>query len=361
MSVEKRNGYWCFRTRIEKNNSFSNKRIGKYKTKKEAQIAELRYKANIDNIANTSVTLNEVLELYIKDKRTSVKEVTIYDINKKYRLHIEPTFGTTTMNKLNLLNIKAWQNNLFDKGYKNSQLRNIQILFNSIIKYAIKHDIINKNPFDKLKYITRIESKDEMQFFTYEQYLIFEKYIPDITFYKLALITLYYTGLRVGELQALTWNDYKDNNLFIHSTFDNKLKKVSNTTKTTVNRYVLLTDNIIELLDNLKFEFSQYKDFDNTKFIFGYYDPISHKSLTNYKNYAISAANEDNHKLPKIRIHDLRHSHVSLLKNNGFSSFEIAKRVGNTEREINETYAHLFNEKQIEMKDKLNNIINKNK
>ena len=55
----------------------------------------------------------------------------------------------------------------------------------------------------------------------------------------------------------------------------------------------------------------------------------------------------------KIRIHDLRHSHVSLLIDMGFSALAIADRVGHESIEITYRYAHLFPSKQAEMAEKL--------
>lgn len=55
----------------------------------------------------------------------------------------------------------------------------------------------------------------------------------------------------------------------------------------------------------------------------------------------------------RIRIHDLRHSHVSFLIEKGFSAVAIAERVGHESIDITYRYAHLFPTKQTEMADKL--------
>ena len=55
----------------------------------------------------------------------------------------------------------------------------------------------------------------------------------------------------------------------------------------------------------------------------------------------------------RIRIHDLRHSHISLLIDQGFSVVGIADRVGHESIDITYNYAHLFPSKQTEMADKL--------
>ena len=58
----------------------------------------------------------------------------------------------------------------------------------------------------------------------------------------------------------------------------------------------------------------------------------------------------------RIRIHDLRHSHISLLIEMGFSAVAIADRVGHESIDITYHYAHLFPSTQNEMASKLNDI-----
>ena len=60
--------------------------------------------------------------------------------------------------------------------------------------------------------------------------------------------------------------------------------------------------------------------------------------------------------MKRIRIHDLRHSHVSLLIELGFSAVAIADRVGHESIEITYRYAHLFPSKQAEMANKLSEL-----
>lgn len=224
MSVEKRNGYWYFRRKVidPVTNEVNHKRFGKWKTKREAQIAETKFLANQDNYTVTSATLNEVFELYKKEKQTSVKEVTMYDMNSRYKTHIEAYLGNIPMVNIKTHTIKNWQLERFNAIKSNNYFQSIQILLKSIFSYALDHDIIYTNPFKKVKLMTKIEPKKEMKYLTFEQFQVFESYLEDEQFYKEALITLYYTGLRLGELQALTWNDYKGDTLYIHKTYNNK-------------------------------------------------------------------------------------------------------------------------------------------
>ena len=60
--------------------------------------------------------------------------------------------------------------------------------------------------------------------------------------------------------------------------------------------------------------------------------------------------------IQRIRIHDLRHSHISLLIDMGFSAVAIADRVGHESIDITYQYAHLFPSKQTEMADRLDDL-----
>ena len=62
----------------------------------------------------------------------------------------------------------------------------------------------------------------------------------------------------------------------------------------------------------------------------------------------------------RIRIHDLRHSYISLLIDMGFTALAIAERVGHESIDITYRYAHLFPTRQVEMADKLDLLKNEN-
>ncbi len=61
--------------------------------------------------------------------------------------------------------------------------------------------------------------------------------------------------------------------------------------------------------------------------------------------------------IPRIRIHDLRHSHVSLLIDMGFSPHLIAERIGDTVQMVNRTYGHLYPDRHGEVAEQLERMI----
>ena len=63
----------------------------------------------------------------------------------------------------------------------------------------------------------------------------------------------------------------------------------------------------------------------------------------------------------RIRIHDLRHSHVSMLIHMGFSAVAIATRMGHESQDITYRYAHLFPDVQDDMANSLQGISDERK
>ena len=95
--------------------------------------------------------------------------------------------------------------------------------------------------------------------------------------------------------------------------------------------------------------------------MFGYYKPISPQTVQRRFDEAYNKAKEKDDGLPKIRIHDFRHSHASFLINNmagaGFSDFDIAKRLGDTVETLHNTYAHWFDTKDKSIVDMMNKLL----
>jgi integrase len=86
-------------------------------------------------------------------------------------------------------------------------------------------------------------------------------------------------------------------------------------------------------------------------FVFGYDEPYRNNKIRRHFNKYIEESG-----VKKIRIHDLRHSHVSLLRHLKFDRYEVAKRLGHTPEMVDNTYTHWFEKSQREMIDKLNKL-----
>ena len=167
----------------------------------------------------------------------------------------------------------------------------------------------------------------------------------DKTISYYAFEVLYWCGIREGELLALTPADFdfKRSTLTINKSYQRlKGRDVVTAPKTPKSNRTIKIPQFLadEMQDYLK---SMY-GIKPTDRLF----PVSKNYLHREMDRGAEASG-----VKRIRIHDLRHSHVSLLIEMGFSAVAIAERVGHESIDITYRYAHLFPTKQTEMADKL--------
>ena len=159
---------------------------------------------------------------------------------------------------------------------------------------------------------------------------------------------LYWCGIRRGELLALTPADFdfENSTVRINKSYQRLHgEDVITTTKTKKSNRTIKMPKFLceEMQDYLKMLYGLKKKeriFTITK------SYLHHEMDRGAKEAGVK----------RIRIHDLRHSHISLLIDMGFSAVAIAGRVGHESIEITYRYAHLFPSKQKEMADKLNDL-----
>lgn len=332
------------------------KRITKrgFKTQSEAKLEQSREMLKEVKI-DTSLTFYELYNKYISFNSNRLKERNLNIIENRVNNHIMPYFKNKKINQITTNDIIKWQEllNKYSLGYRQS----LHITFSAIINFGMKHYNINKNPLSLVgNFKDNGELKKEMNFFTKEEFDNFIKEEDNIvynTFFNL----LYYTGLRLGEALALNWNDYRNKSIFVKKTLSNKIKdkQYSITTPKTKSsiRSVLLTNNIISMLDNLKLYYKKFDRFNDNWFIFGGVRPLAETSIRRRK---INACKKTESK-KEIRIHDFRHSHASLLINLGADILYISKRLGHSNiTETLNTYSHLYPSKQQEIVDILNKL-----
>ena len=156
---------------------------------------------------------------------------------------------------------------------------------------------------------------------------------------------LYWCGIREGELLALTPADFD---------FKRSMVKIDKSYQRIRKRDVITppkTMNSNRTIDMPQFLCEEVQDY--IKMLYGISEtdrlfPVSKSYLHHEMDRGAKEAG-----VKRIRIHDLRHSHISLLIDQGFSALAIAKRVGHESIDITYRYAHLFPSRQKEMAQKL--------
>ena len=189
------------------------------------------------------------------------------------------------------------------------------------------------------------EQRKEMLFWTKEEYQRFAEAMMDKPASFYAFEMLYWCGIREGELLALTPADFdfEAGTVRINKSYQRLHgEDVITTPKTKKSNRTIKMPQFLceEMQDYLKMQYDLKKKdrlFTITK------SYLHHEMDRGAKEAGVK----------RIRIHDLRHSHISLLIDMGFSAVAIADRVGHESIEITYRYAHLFPSKQAEMADRL--------
>lgn len=189
------------------------------------------------------------------------------------------------------------------------------------------------------------EEVKEMLFWTKEEYNQFSEAIMDKPQAYYAFELLYWCGIRCGECLALTMEDFdfESGMLRINKSYQRlEGKDIITTPKTAKsNRFVKMPG---FLMEEMKEFFAMLYGYKSTDRIFQFTKSFLHHEMDRGSKKA---------GVKRIRVHDLRHSHVSLLISLGFSAVAIADRVGHESIVITYRYAHLFPSEQMAMVDKL--------
>lgn len=231
-----------------------------------------------------------------------------------------------------------------DKPYSVDYLKTIQAQLTAIFNHAVNYYNLPRNPARQAGSMGK-EVPKEMKFWTKEQYLIFAEAMMDKPRSYYAFEMLYWTGIREGELLALTRSDFdfEKQTVRINKTYHRMKKQDIITSPKTAksNRIVVMPEFLCEeMLDYFQMYYSLASDQRIFPFSKSY---LKHEMERGCKETGV----------PIIRIHDLRHSHVSLLIHMGFTALAIGNRVGHEAEKITYRYAHLFPTVQTEMANKL--------
>ena len=300
--------------------------------------------------ADMDMTFEAFVELYTKDVRPRLKENTWLTKENIIQKKILPYFGKRKISEITTKDVIAWQNELLAyrdeqrKPYSQTYLKTLHNQLSAIFNHAVRFYELRSNPAAKAGNMGTEERK-EMLFWTKAEYQRFAEAMMDKPLSYYAFEMLYWCGIREGELLALTPTDFdfEAGTVSISKSYQRlKGKDVITTPKTKKSNRVIKMPKFLcgEMEDYLKMFYSTGAN----ERIF----PVSKHYLHHEMDRGAKAAG-----VKRIRIHDLRHSHISLLIDMGFTALAIADRVGHESIDITYRYAHLFPTRQTEMADKL--------
>lgn len=292
------------------------------------------------------MTFQALYDLYIEDMSHRLRQSTIDGKKYLFKNRILPYFKDKPINQIQPVDIRNWQNEQISSNFSDSYLERLHNALNSIFNYAVNYYKLPVNPCKKAGRMGK--RTKSMNFWTVEQYNKVLDHVTNISA-RTALQVLFYSGMRVGELLALTLNDFdfQANTISVTKTLQHKADNDTITPPKTDNGIRCIT--MPEAIMNEVQAYSRrIYGITGTDRLFSFT-----KALIRGNMRRCAAAAD----VPIIRIHDLRHSHVSLLIDMGFSPHLIAERIGDTVQMVNNTYGHLYPAKHQEVADRLNQFI----
>ena len=294
------------------------------------------------------LTVGDLVRQYLATLGNQNKYSSIYDKTNIFRIYILPKFETTPIDKLTKEELRIWQDDLWNTCNKKTgqyfsykYLTNIRSFFNTFLTWVEERYQIQNN-LKTIKKPQRRQPKKKMQFWTRSQFDKFISNVKDPTYHALFTF-MFFTGRRKGELFALSPSDVQEKKI----NFD---KSLTRKTLTDASYEITTTkeekEQIIPVCEVVQREIQTYKP--SGKFYFGGDKPLADNTVRrNFIEYTKKAD------LPQIRIHDLRHSFVSMLLHEKASFMTVAFLIGDDVTQVLETYGHLYHEDVVNILEKI--------
>lgn len=293
------------------------------------------------------MTFKALYDLYIEDMSHRLRITSLEGKKNVFKNHILPYFQSKSVNAITPADVRTWQNEIISKGYSDAYLDRMQNMLTTILNYAVKYYNLPVNPCDKAGHMGK--RTRSQKFWTVDEFNKVMDHVTDTTA-STALQVLFYSGMRFGELIALNMGDFdfNANTINITKSLQHRAKLGDIVTPPKTDNGIRCISMPPAIMQTIKSYTDRIYGISDNDRVFTFT-----KSLIsgNMKRGASASG------LDTIRIHDLRHSHVSLLIEMGFSPHLIAERIGDTVQMVNNTYGHLYPTKHKEVADRLNELL----
>ena len=322
-----------------------------FDTKREAE--EWLREFLTKKLADVNMLFSSLVDLYFEDMKSRLRQYTLRQKHYVIDQKILPYFKDKPINSITPVDIRKWQAEMLTKDFSDTYLRSVYNQLNAIFNYAVRFYGLRENPCHKAGSIGK-KNADEMQYWVKEEFDKFISAVSDKPASKVIFTTLFWTGLREGELLALTPADidFEKCTLSVNKSYQRIEKNDVITapktpkSKRTISIPKFLADELKEYINSL------------------YGVKKNHRIFPYTKHYLTKEMKRGCNKsgVKRIRIHDLRHSHCALLFSLGVTPLEAAERLGHDDVKTTlGIYAHVYPESSKRVSDRLDVLHNENK
>jgi integrase len=364
-SVKKDGNNWYYVLDLGKDDKGIRKQKKKrgFKTKKEAEKALIETINAINKgsyIEPSKMTYQEYTEQWFGTKKHSICSQSVKVYENCLRKRIIPKLGQYRLSRVTTILIQSFIDSLKEEGLSDSTIKKYLEIIRNSLEYAIDFNLLSTNPAIKVKLPK--SNKKEMKVWSQEEangFLKKAKDDPCFIVFQLALST----GMRQGEILGLRWKDIniEKGMLYIQQTLsqDGKTFIAGAKTKSSI-RAINLSSSTIKYLRERRINIAKdklrYGPLYNDNDLIGctqHGTPLNPANIRRSFNRIIKQAD-----LPKIRFHDLRHTHATLLLAQGVNVKVISERLGHSNIKVTlDTYSHVLPTMQEEVARKLDEIL----
>ena len=302
------------------------------------------------NPEKEKLLVGDLVQQYMSTLGNQNKQSVIYDKDNIFRKFILPKYDTVSIDKLTTEEMYKWQDELWGtrntktgEYFSHKYLTKIRGNFSTFLTWVEKRYGYKNNLIDITRPKRRLPKK-EMQIWTRAQFERFIAVVDDATYHALFTF-MFFTGRRKGELFALYKTDVKADTIKIDKSVNRRHfgKGTWEITSTKADK-----SSIVPVCKVVQREIQAYKPPKSGKFFFGGDEPLAPTTVERkFKKYTEMAG------LPPIRIHDLRHSFVSMLLHNGANFLVVADLIDDTVEMVTKTYAHMYVEDKLSVLAKI--------
>lgn len=325
-----------------------------FASKKEAELAaaEMEKKlfiGDVDIVKNSDITVKDWIEQYLELYGGQLRETTLKTRKTRLYNHIIPELGNYKLQKLTRMQYQKFINKKLDT-MKESTVKSLHGTFMIAINKAVEHGIIDRNKFKGIS-ISKGDEEEKIKFLTKEEVEKLMMVAKTFEFDEyMAVFILLRTGLRKGELLALTWDDIDfENKLMSINKNRNHLGIFPPKTKKS-NRVISMDNKLTKELKRFqlwqaknKLQFGRYQ-FNNYVMVDRYGVPYHEWKINKILSNMSKKAN-----LPRIGPHALRHTHAVMLLESGVDIKTVSDRLGHTKINMTaDVYLHVSRKQEEE-------------
>ncbi len=323
-----------------------------------AKDLERRLLHDLKNGGENSVrkmTLRQLFDEYAAVKKYEVRQITYDKTVSTFNYYIFPTLADVYIDKLSAKILQGWKISLEERDLALKTKKNVYSELRTMFNYAVRMEYLPKSPLVKVgNFKDPLATKQEINFYTPEEFRAYIQAAKEMALrkqkeendlfewnYYVFFNIAFYTGLRKGEIHALRWCDIDGAYLSVKHSITQKLHNEDVETppknKSSI-RTIQIPLPLIKILDEHKKRQMLLQSWSSDHRVLGEERCLRDTTIQKRNNLYATLAG-----VKRIRIHDFRHSHASLLANMGINIQEVARRLGHAKIEMTwNTYSHLY-------------------